>query len=102
MERSALYIYIVLEHCFGDVIWNKTDVEILSGTQQTWFNTFNTSSEVSSTIVAWPDDGEFHSVSATLRTIEGNTDDLSIQYYLDGVLQATDVGAGFYGAAMYL
>lgn len=74
----------------------------MTGTQDTWFNTFNTSSEVHSTIVSWPDDGDFHAVSATLRTIEGNTEDLSIEYSLDGVVQATDVGAGFYGTAMYL
>jgi hypothetical protein len=66
-----------------------------------WFNTFNTSSAVASKIVAWPTAG-FHSVKAALRTIPGNTRDLSIGYYLDGALQATHTAAGFYGQALWL
>ncbi|THH17682.1 hypothetical protein EW146_g3182 [Bondarzewia mesenterica] len=80
----------------------ESDIGEWKGTQQTWFNTFNTSSQVHSTIVDWPTDGAFHSVSATLRTIEGSTTDLSIEYFLDGVLKATDVAANFRGAAMWL
>ncbi|EIN03590.1 hypothetical protein PUNSTDRAFT_109359 [Punctularia strigosozonata HHB-11173 SS5] len=80
----------------------EADIGEWKGTQQTWFNTFNTSSEVKSTIVAWPDDGEFHSVKAVLSSIEGDSSDVTIDYYLDNVLQATHVGADFLGAPLYL
>ncbi|GJJ08945.1 hypothetical protein Clacol_003165 [Clathrus columnatus] len=63
------------------------------GTSQNWFNTFNTSSIVKSDIVTWPTDGEFHALKAIL-TAEDSTD-VKIQFYLDNVLQTTQVGAGF-------
>lgn len=60
------------------------------GDARNWFNTFNTSSAVQSTIKAWPTDGQFHSVKAVLRAV--NTADVSIQYSLDGIVQATHIG----------
>ncbi|KZV84320.1 hypothetical protein EXIGLDRAFT_806821 [Exidia glandulosa HHB12029] len=80
----------------------EADIGEWKGTQQNWFNTFNTSSAVASKIVTWPNDGQFHALKAELRPISGNTKDLSIKYYLDGVLQATHTAANFRGAAMWL
>ncbi|KAA1466829.1 hypothetical protein DENSPDRAFT_767997 [Dentipellis sp. KUC8613] len=80
----------------------ESDVGEWKGTQDVWFNTFNTSSAVASTIVPWPDDGAFHAVGATLRAAGDAGGDVSIEYYLDGVLRATQVGAGFAGKAMWL
>lgn len=80
----------------------SSQLDVTLGTQQNWFNTFNTSSAVASKIVTWPTDGNFHSLKAVLRTIKGSTSNLSIAYYLDNVLQATHVAANFYGKAMWL
>ncbi|EPQ54704.1 hypothetical protein GLOTRDRAFT_43607 [Gloeophyllum trabeum ATCC 11539] len=71
-------------------------------TDQIWFNTFNTSSQVASKVVTWPDDGNYHAVKGVLRTIPGNSADLSIEYYLDGTLQATHTAAGYVGKALNL
>ncbi|EJD53377.1 putative glycoside hydrolase [Auricularia subglabra TFB-10046 SS5] len=62
----------------------------------------STSSSVATKRVAWPTDGQFHSLKAELRTISGNTKDLSIKYYFDGTLQATHTAANFRNAAMWL
>ncbi|KAF8588995.1 glycoside hydrolase family 16 protein [Ramaria rubella] len=72
----------------------------LSGTAQNWFNTFNTSSIVKSDIVTWPTDGNFHALKAVLSA--ANSADVKIEFYLDNVLQTTQVGAGFVGKAMWL
>jgi hypothetical protein len=91
-----------VEGCAISVPWHGcSKYSLAAGTDQVWFNTFNTSSAVASKIVTWPTSG-FHSVKAALRTIPGNTADLSIAYYLDGTLQATHVAAGFYNKPMWL
>ncbi|TFY74671.1 hypothetical protein EWM64_g9342 [Hericium alpestre] len=87
-------------HYISGTIYAKQTVTV--GTQQIWFNTFNTSSAVKSTIVAWPNDGQFHSASARLSTIPGSATDVRIGYYLDGALKATHVGAGYVGKALWL
>ena len=71
----------------------------LLGTQQTWFNTFRTSSDVTSTIVPWPTDGAFHSLKAVLTAV--NTVNVTIDYYLDNVHQAQHTG-NFVGKPMWL
>ncbi|EJD53384.1 hypothetical protein AURDEDRAFT_157958 [Auricularia subglabra TFB-10046 SS5] len=75
---------------------------LTAGTNENWFNTFNTSSSVSTKRVAWPTDGKFHSLEAELRTISGSTSDLQIKYYMDGTLQATHRAANFRNKAMWL
>ncbi|KIJ25216.1 glycoside hydrolase family 16 protein, partial [Sphaerobolus stellatus SS14] len=72
----------------------------LIGTAQNWFNTFNTSSIVKSDIVDWPTDGNFHTLKAILTAADSV--DVKIDFYLDNVLQATQIGAGFVGQAMWL
>lgn len=80
----------------------ESDIGEWKGTKENWFNTFNTSSSVSTKRVAWPTDGKFHSLKAELRTISGNSKDLQIKYYMDGTLQATHRAANFRNAAMWL
>lgn len=70
------------------------------GTAQNWFNTFNTSSIVQSTIVSWPTDGNFHALKAVMQA--ANSADVRIDFYLDNVLQGTQVGADFVGKALWL
>ncbi|EGN98150.1 glycoside hydrolase family 16 protein [Serpula lacrymans var. lacrymans S7.3] len=80
----------------------EADIGEWKGTNNSWFNTFNTSTVVDTTIVSWPGDYSFHSLKAVLRVIPNNTQDLSIEYYKDNVLEATHIAANFYGAPMWL
>ena len=66
-----------------------------------WYNTFNTSSEVKSTTVAWPSDLSFHSLQAVL-TAEANGADVKIDFYMDDALQTTQYGKGYVGKALNL
>ncbi|KAF7323871.1 Acid phosphatase [Mycena kentingensis (nom. inval.)] len=71
------------------------------GTANNWFNTFNTSSVVKSTIVSWPTDLSFHALKAVL-TAEPDNVNVRIDFFLDNVLQATHFGARFVGAPLWL
>ncbi|TDL21746.1 glycoside hydrolase family 16 protein [Rickenella mellea] len=73
----------------------EADIGEWKGTEQIWSNTFRTASDVSSSTVPWPADGNFHCVKAV-------TSDLTIAYYLDDALQATHNATGFLGQAMWL
>ncbi|KAJ7889719.1 endo-beta-1,3-galactanase [Mycena leptocephala] len=79
----------------------ETDIGEWKGTNDNWFNTFNTSSIVKSTLVAWPADLSFHSLKAVL-TAESNNADVRIDFYMDNVLQVTQFGQGFVGKALWL
>ncbi|KIY45309.1 endo-beta-1,3-galactanase [Fistulina hepatica ATCC 64428] len=79
----------------------EADIGEWKGTANNWYNTFNTSSEVASTLVAWPTDLSFHSLQAVLSA-ESNDEDVRIDFYMDGELKATQYGEGFVGAALYL
>jgi len=77
----------------------EADIGEWKGTQQTWFNTFRTSSDVTSTIVAWPTDGQFHALKAVLTAVDSVN--VTIDYYLDNVHQAQHTG-NFVGKPMWL
>lgn len=79
----------------------EADIGEWKGTANNWYNTFNTSSVVKSTLVSWPTDLSFHSLKAVL-TAEPNGADVKIDYYKDNVLQTTQYGAGFVGKALWL
>jgi galactan endo-beta-1,3-galactanase len=79
----------------------ETDIGEWKGTANNWYNTFNTSSVVKSSLVAWPTDLSFHSLQAIL-TAESNGVDVRIDFYMDGALKATQYGAGFVGKALWL
>ena len=72
---------------------------MIVGTQQNWFNTFRTPTDVTSTIVPWPTDGQFHALKAVLTAVDSTN--VTIDYYLDNVLQGQHVG-NFVGKAMWL
>jgi len=78
----------------------EADIGEWKGTEQNWFNTFNTSSEVKSTIVSWPVDGAFHALKAEFRA--SSATDVSISYFLDGTLMGTHIGANFVGVPNWL
>jgi len=77
----------------------EADIGEWKGTSQNWFNTFRTSSDVTSTIVSWPNDGQFHALKAVLSAV--NTVNVTIDYYLDNVHQAQHTG-NFVGKPMWL
>ncbi|KIY70840.1 glycoside hydrolase family 16 protein [Cylindrobasidium torrendii FP15055 ss-10] len=77
----------------------EVDIGEWKGTAENWYNTFNTSSVVATTRVAWPTDLSFHSLEARL-TAAGS--DVKIDFYMDDTFKATQYGKGFAGAAMWL
>ncbi|KAI5888790.1 glycoside hydrolase family 16 protein [Schizophyllum commune H4-8] len=79
----------------------EVDIGEWKGTADNWYNTFNTSSEVKSTTVAWPADLSFHSLQAVL-TAEANGADVKIDFYMDDALQTTQYGRGYVGKALNL
>ena len=79
----------------------EVDIGEWKGTADNWYNTFNTSSEVKSTTVAWPSDLSFHSLQAVL-TAEANGADVKIDFYMDDALQTTQYGKGYVGKALNL
>ncbi|KAL0956966.1 hypothetical protein HGRIS_003066 [Hohenbuehelia grisea] len=79
----------------------EADIGEWKGTNDNWFNTFNTSSVVRSDLAAWPADLSFHSLKAVL-TAESNNADVRIDFYMDNTRRATQYGKGFVGKAMWL
>ncbi|KAK1226859.1 Galactan endo-beta-1,3-galactanase [Marasmius sp. AFHP31] len=79
----------------------EVDIGEWKGTNQNWFNTFNTSSVVRSDLVNWPADLSFHSLKAVL-TAQSNNADVKIDFYMDNALRATQYGKGFVGKALWL
>ncbi|KAF8871710.1 hypothetical protein CPB85DRAFT_1445416 [Mucidula mucida] len=79
----------------------EADIGEWKGTADNWYNTFNTSSIVKSTLVDWPTDLSFHSLQAVL-TAEPNNEDVRLDFYMDGAFKVTQYGDGFVGKAMYL
>ncbi|KAJ7057839.1 endo-beta-1,3-galactanase [Mycena amicta] len=79
----------------------ETDIGEWKGTANNWFNTFNTSSIVKSTIIPWPTDLSFHALKAVL-TAEANNVDVRIDFFMDNVLVGTQFGSGFVGQPLWL
>ncbi|KAF7350450.1 Acid phosphatase [Mycena venus] len=79
----------------------ETDIGEWKGTNNNWFNTFNTSSIVKSTLVAWPADLSFHTLKAVL-TAESNNADVKIDFYMDNVFQVSQFGQGFVNQPLWL
>jgi len=79
----------------------ETDIGEWKGTANSWYNTFNTSSVVKSTLVSWPTDLSFHSLEAVL-TAESDNSTVKIDFYKDGTLETTQYGANFVGAPLWL
>ncbi|KAF7761530.1 hypothetical protein Agabi119p4_9522 [Agaricus bisporus var. burnettii] len=79
----------------------EVDIGEWKGTNQNWFNTFNTSSSVKSNLVNWPGDLSFHSLKAVLSA-ESNGADVRIDFYMDNTLRTTQFGKGFVGKPLWL
>ncbi|KAI1340354.1 concanavalin A-like lectin/glucanase domain-containing protein [Xylariaceae sp. FL0016] len=78
----------------------EIDMAEWKGTGDISFNTFNTSSEVSTHDVAYDDPDEWHSIKVQLRDENGST--VRVKYFLDDVEQTTHYGENYIDAALYL
>ncbi|MEE1804785.1 family 16 glycosylhydrolase [Streptomyces sp. JV176] len=78
----------------------ESDILEFKGNTNNWFNTFRTSSDVSSTIVGVPSPGSWHTYRAWITKV--NATDVDIHYYLDGTWKAAHRGAGFVGKPLWL
>lgn len=81
----------------------EVDVAEWKGTGKVSFNTFNTSSQVAAVDVPYPEPGGWHAVRAEMRSDSaGGGKDVTVKFYLDGRLVATQGGRGYVGRGMYL
>ncbi|MDT0317890.1 glycoside hydrolase [Streptomyces millisiae] len=78
----------------------ESDILEFKGDNRNWFNTFRTSSDVSSTIVPVSSPGSWHGYRAWITKV--NNTDVDIHYYLDGTWKAVHRGAGFVGKPLWL
>jgi hypothetical protein len=78
----------------------EIDMAEWKGSGKISFNTFNTSSSVAAKDVTYSSPGNWHTVKTEIRDENGK--DLSVKFYLDGQLQTTQYGKGFFGQPMYL
>ncbi|KAH9989489.1 concanavalin A-like lectin/glucanase domain-containing protein [Xylariaceae sp. FL0662B] len=78
----------------------EIDMAEWKGSGKISFNTFNTSSVLSWEDVTYSDPDQFHSIKCEIRDI--NQRDLSVKFYMDDSLIATQVGGDFFGKPMYL
>lgn len=79
----------------------EIDIAEWKGDGQIYFNTFNTSSQVDAHPIPYPSPSDWHEVKCSLRD-SGNGIDMSIKFWLDGQLIATQVGAKYIGAHFWL
>ncbi|MGY0056023.1 glycoside hydrolase [Streptomyces sp. LZ34] len=78
----------------------ESDILEFKGNSNNWFNTFRTSSDVSSTIVGVSSPGNWNTYRAWITKV--NNTDVDIHYYLDGTWKAVHRGAGFVGKPLWL
>ncbi|MDP9615297.1 hypothetical protein JOF35_007635 [Streptomyces demainii] len=78
----------------------ESDILEFKGNSNNWFNTFRTSSDVSSTVVGVSAPGNWHTYRAWITKVNGS--DVDIHYYLDGTWKAVHRGAGFVGTPLWL
>ncbi|NYI08024.1 family 16 glycosylhydrolase [Allostreptomyces psammosilenae] len=78
----------------------ESDILEFKGDARNWFNTFRTSSDVSSTIVPVSSPGGWHAYRAWITMV--NSTDVEIHYYLDDTWRAVHRGAGFVGKPLWV
>ncbi|KAI1266669.1 concanavalin A-like lectin/glucanase domain-containing protein [Xylariaceae sp. FL1019] len=78
----------------------EIDMAEWKGSGKISFNTFNTSSILSWEDVLYPSPDQWHAIKCEVRDV--NQKDVSVKFYMDGALQATQIGGGFFGKPMYL
>lgn len=78
----------------------EIDIAEWKGSGDISFNTFNTSSEVMALDVPYSSPGDWHSVLAEIRDVNGA--DVSVDFYMDGEWVETQYGSSYVGAGLYL
>ena len=78
----------------------ESDILEFKGDGRNWFNTFRSSSDVSSTIVTVSGPGSWHEYRVWMTKV--NATDVDIHYYLDGQWKAVHRAAGFVGKALWI
>jgi hypothetical protein len=77
----------------------ESDILEFKGNSNNWFNTFRTSSDVSSTIVGVSSPGSWHTYKAWITKVSAT--DVDIHYYIDGVWKGQH-RANFVGKPMWI
>ncbi|MDJ1497844.1 family 16 glycosylhydrolase [Cytophagaceae bacterium DM2B3-1] len=77
----------------------ESDILEFKGNNENWFNTFRTSSDVSTTRVAVSSPGSWHIYKAWITKV--NATDVDIHYYIDGVWKGVHRG-NFVGKPMWI
>lgn len=78
----------------------ESDILEFKGNNTNWFNTFRTSSDVSTTRVGVSNPGGWHTYRAWITKV--NATDVDIDYYLDGTWKAVHHATGFVGKPMWI
>jgi hypothetical protein len=78
----------------------ESDILEFKGDTRNWFNTFRTSSDVSSTIVGVSDPAAWHTYRVWMTKV--NATDVDIHYYLDGQWKAAHRAANFVGKPLWI
>ncbi|KAH8166744.1 hypothetical protein CIB48_g1514 [Xylaria polymorpha] len=99
LERS-LFIGRGALHTLAVLIFLKSTLRQLLTSNWQSFNTFNTSSILSWKDVTYSSPDQFHSIKCEVRDI--NQKDVSVKFYMDGSLIATQIGGGYFGKPLYL
>lgn len=78
----------------------EIDIAEWKGSGDISFNTFNTSSEVIALDIPYTAPGDWHTVLAEVRDVNGV--DVSVDFYLDGSFVARQGGSNYIGAPLWL
>ncbi|WP_232241355.1 family 16 glycosylhydrolase [Kutzneria sp. 744] len=78
----------------------ESDILEFKGQNTNWFNTFRTSSDVSTTKVSVSSPGSWHTYRAVLTKVSAT--DVDIHYYFDGVQQGVHHATGFVDKPMWI
>lgn len=78
----------------------ESDILEFKGDSTNWFNTFRTSSDVSTTKVGVSSPGSWHEYRAWITKVSAT--DVDIHYYIDGVWKAVHQARGFVGKPMWI
>jgi galactan endo-beta-1,3-galactanase len=78
----------------------EIDMAEWKGSGKISFNTFNTSSQVTTRDVAYPEPGLFHRFRCETRDVNGR--DVAVKFFMDDQLVTTQYGRDYVGKAMYL
>jgi hypothetical protein len=78
----------------------ESDILEFKGDNRNWFNTFRSSSDVSSTIVSVSSPASWHEYRVWMTKV--NATDVDIHYYLDGQWKAQHRATGFVGKPLWI